>query len=172
VTYACPDTHPRDECGQSRQRKDAILRRQEEAATTDQLKTIDIRATVDEAGRIRKVGKSQASHGRSLPSSNEGGGREKKRHILYKRVKYLTEPKNKREETCGQSISDINAWNAPSSSLQKLLVNTSPILQNRGKMLPTATCMANPWKQRPKPTQKVGQRNSPARRRRINLPNL
>jgi hypothetical protein len=94
VTYARPDTCPREECGQSRQCKDAILRRQEEAA---QLKTIDIRATVYEVGGIRKGGESQTSHRRSLPSSKEGGGREKKRHRLYKRVKWMTEPKNKRE---------------------------------------------------------------------------
>jgi hypothetical protein len=50
VTYCRPDTRPREECGQSRQRKDAILRGQEEAATTDQLKTIYIRSTVYEAG--------------------------------------------------------------------------------------------------------------------------
>jgi hypothetical protein len=140
VTYARPDTRPREECGQSRERKDAILKRRVEAATTDQLETIDIRATVYEAGGIRKGGESRTSHGRSQPSSNEGGGWEKKRHRLYKRVKWMTEPKNKREgiDTCDQSISDINAWNAPSSSLQKLLVNTSPVLQNRGKILPSA----------------------------------
>jgi hypothetical protein len=124
VTYARPDTHPWEECGQSRQRKDAILRGREEAAAPDQLKTIDIRATVYEAGGIRKGGESRTSHGRSLSLSNEGGGREKKRHRIYIRVKGMKEPKNKREgiDTCGQSISDINAWNAPPSSLQKLLV--------------------------------------------------
>jgi hypothetical protein len=92
VTYA----HPWEECRQSRQRKDAILRGREEAAATDQIKTLDIRATVYEAGRIRKGGKSQTSHGRSLSLSNEGGGREKKRHILYIRVKGMKETKNKR----------------------------------------------------------------------------
>jgi hypothetical protein len=171
VTYARPETRPREECGQSRKRKDAILRRREVAATAEQLQTIDIHATVYEAGGIRKGGKSGTSHGRCLPSSNEGGGREKKRHRLYKRVKLKTVPKNKREgiDTCGQSISDINTWNAPSSSLQKLLVNTSPILQNRGKMLPPAKSVE---KKRLKPTQNQGPRNRFARRRRNNLPSL
>jgi hypothetical protein len=94
-------------------------------------------------------------HGRSLPSYNEEGGREKKRHRLYKRVKWMTEPKNKREgiDTCGQSISDINAWNALTNSLQKILVNTRPILHNRGKMSPPAKSMeAN--KTNPKPGPK------------------
>jgi hypothetical protein len=70
--------------------------KREEAATAEQLETIDIRATVYETGGIRKGGKSRTPHGRSLPSSNEGGGREKKKRRLYKRVKWMTEPKNKR----------------------------------------------------------------------------
>jgi hypothetical protein len=70
VPYARPDTRPREECGQSRQPKDAILRGREEAAATDQLKTIDIRATVYEAGGIRKGGESRTSHGRRLSPSN------------------------------------------------------------------------------------------------------
>jgi hypothetical protein len=84
VTYAHPDTRPWEECGQSRQRKDAILRGREEAVASDQVKTIDICATVYEAGGIRKGGESGTSHGRSLSLSNEGGGREKKRQRLHK----------------------------------------------------------------------------------------
>jgi hypothetical protein len=64
------------------------------------------------------------------PMREEGG---KRKGILYKRIKWMTEPKNKREgiDTCGQSISDINAWDAPTSSLQKVLVSTRTISYNR-----------------------------------------
>jgi hypothetical protein len=41
VTYAHPDTRPWEECGQSRQRKDAISRGREEAAASDHVKTIE-----------------------------------------------------------------------------------------------------------------------------------
>jgi hypothetical protein len=68
VTYARPETRPREECGQSRQSKDAILRRREEAATAEQHETIDIRATVYEASKIRKGGKSQTSHAWAEPA--------------------------------------------------------------------------------------------------------
>jgi hypothetical protein len=138
ATYAHPETRPREECGQNRQSRDSILRRREEAVTAERLKIIDIHATANKACGIRKRGKSQTSHRMSPPSSNEGGGREKKRHRLYKRVKGKTEPKNKREgaDTCGQSISDVNAWNAPSHSLQKILVRTRAVLHNREKMSP------------------------------------
>jgi hypothetical protein len=63
-----------------------------------------------------------------------------KKQRLYIRVKGMKVPKNKREgiDTCGQSISDRNAWNAPPSSLQILLVQTSKISTTRGKMLPPA----------------------------------
>jgi hypothetical protein len=49
-------------------------------------------------------------------------------------------PKNKREgiDTCGQSISDRNAWNAPPNSLQILLDSTSKISTARAKMPPSA----------------------------------
>jgi hypothetical protein len=83
---------------------------------------------------------SRTSHGRSLSLSNEGGEREMKKQRLYIRVKGMKVPKNKREgiDTCGQSISDRNAWNAPPSSLQILLVQTSKISTTRVKMLPPA----------------------------------
>jgi hypothetical protein len=70
-------------------------------------------------------------------------------------VKGKTEPKNKREgvDTCGQSISDTNAWNAPSSSLQKILDRTRIILQNREKMSPPTKSVAGETEtnQPPKP---------------------
>jgi hypothetical protein len=51
---------PREECGQSRQRKDAISR----GAASDQVNTIDIRAPcMHEAGGTRKGGESRTSHG-------------------------------------------------------------------------------------------------------------
>jgi hypothetical protein len=170
VTYARPETRPRGECGQSRQSKDAILRRREEAATAEQLETIDIRATVYEAGGIRKGGKSQTSHGRSLPSSNEGGGREKKRHRLYKRVKWMTEPKNKREgiDTC-VNPSQTYMLGMPHQAVYKKIFFTqdqSCKIEEKCRHLP------NPWKKRIKPTQNQGPRNRPARRRRNSLLSL
>jgi hypothetical protein len=63
AAYAHPDTRPWEECGQSRQRKDAISRGGEEAVASDQVKTIDIRATVYEASKTRKGGESRTSHG-------------------------------------------------------------------------------------------------------------
>jgi hypothetical protein len=148
AAYAHPETRPREECGQSRQSIDSILRRRKEAATAERLKTIDIRAAANEVGGMRKGGK----------SSIEGRGWEKKRHRLYKRVKWKTEPKNKRGgvDTCGQSTSDINAWNAASSSLQKILVRTRTILHNQGKMLPpTKSVDATRTNPNPGPSKKL-----------------
>jgi hypothetical protein len=59
---------------------------------------------------------------------------------LYIRVKGKKVPKNKREgiDTCGQSISDRNVWNAPPNSLHIPLDLTSKILTARAKMPPPA----------------------------------
>jgi hypothetical protein len=55
---------PWEECRQSRQCKDAISRGGEEAAASDQVNTIDIRAScMHEAGGTKKGGESRTSHG-------------------------------------------------------------------------------------------------------------
>jgi hypothetical protein len=78
ATYACQETRPREECRQNRQSRDSIWRRRTEAATAERLKTIDIRATANAAGGIRKGGKSQPPMGRAChPPMREEGGKRK-----------------------------------------------------------------------------------------------